>query len=58
MRFVRSEVASMIAAALVGTPALARAQANTPELYPAVLDKFPEFGPARQNLAKVQKSGD
>lgn len=48
----------MIAAALVGTPALARAQANTPELYPAVLDKFPEFGPARQNLAKVQKSGD
>lgn len=28
------------------------------ELYRAVLDKFPEFGPARQNLARVKKSGD
>jgi TolB-like protein len=28
------------------------------ELYRAVLQKFPDFGPARQNLAKVQKSGD
>jgi TolB-like protein len=28
------------------------------ELYRAVLDKFPDFGPAKQNLAKVQKSGD
>ena len=28
------------------------------ELYRAVLDKFPDFGPARQNLAKVRKSGD
>ena len=27
------------------------------ELYRAVLEKFPDFGPARQNLAKVQKSG-
>jgi len=27
------------------------------ELYRAVLEKFPEFGPAQQNLAKVQKSG-
>lgn len=27
------------------------------ELYRAVLDKFPDFGPAKQNLAKVQKSG-
>ena len=27
------------------------------ELYRAVLQKFPDFGPARQNLAKVQKSG-
>lgn len=28
------------------------------ELYRAVLDKFPDFGPAKQNLAKVQKSGN
>jgi TolB-like protein len=28
------------------------------ELYRAVLEKFPDFGPAKQNLAKVQKSGD
>lgn len=28
------------------------------ELYRAVLQKFPDFGPAQQNLAKVQKSGD
>ena len=28
------------------------------ELYRAVLQRFPDFGPARQNLAKVQKSGD
>ena len=28
------------------------------ELYRAVLQKFPDFGPARQNLAKVQSSGD
>lgn len=28
------------------------------ELYRAVIDKFPDFGPARQNLAKVRKSGD
>jgi TolB-like protein len=28
------------------------------ELYRAVLQKFPDFGPARQNLAKVQGSGD
>jgi TolB-like protein len=27
------------------------------ELYRAVLQKFPDFGPAQQNLAKVQKSG-
>jgi len=27
------------------------------ELYRAVLEKFPDFGPARQNLAKVQTSG-
>ena len=27
------------------------------ELYRAVLEKFPEFGPAKQNLARVQKSG-
>jgi TolB-like protein len=27
------------------------------ELYRAVLEKFPDFGPAQQNLAKVQKSG-
>jgi TolB-like protein len=27
------------------------------ELYRAVLDKFPDFGPAKQNLAKVQKPG-
>jgi hypothetical protein len=27
------------------------------ELYRAVLQKFPDFGPARQNLAKVQRSG-
>jgi TolB-like protein len=27
------------------------------ELYRAVLAKFPDFGPAQQNLAKVQKSG-
>ena len=28
------------------------------ELYRAVLQKFPDFGPAQQNLAKVQSSGD
>lgn len=28
------------------------------ELYRAVLQKFPDFGPAQQNLAKVQGSGD
>lgn len=28
------------------------------ELYRAVLEKFPDFGPAQQKLAKVQKSGD
>lgn len=28
------------------------------ELYRAVTDRFPEFGPARQNLARVQESGD
>jgi hypothetical protein len=28
------------------------------ELYRAVLDRFPDFGPAKQNLAKVQNSGD
>lgn len=28
------------------------------ELYRAVLEKFPEFGPAKQNLSKVQKSGN
>lgn len=28
------------------------------ELYRAVLQRFPDFGPAQQNLAKVQKSGD
>ncbi|HZI42158.1 MAG TPA: CsgG/HfaB family protein [Gemmatimonadaceae bacterium] len=27
------------------------------ELYRAVLQRFPDFGPAQQNLAKVQKSG-
>ena len=27
------------------------------ELYRAVLQKFPDFGPAQQNLAKVQSSG-
>lgn len=27
------------------------------ELYRAVLEKFPDFGPAQQNLAKVQKTG-
>ena len=27
------------------------------ELYRAVLERFPDFGPARANLAKVQKSG-
>jgi TolB-like protein len=27
------------------------------ELYQAVLQKFPDFGPAKQKLAKVQKSG-
>jgi hypothetical protein len=27
------------------------------ELYRAVLEKFPDFGPAQQNLAKVQKPG-
>jgi len=27
------------------------------ELYRAVLQKFPDFGPAQQNLAKVQKTG-
>jgi TolB-like protein len=27
------------------------------ELYRAVLQRFPDFGPARANLAKVQKSG-
>ena len=27
------------------------------ELYRAVLERFPDFGPARTNLAKVQKSG-
>jgi TolB-like protein len=28
------------------------------ELYRAVLQKFPDFGPAQQKLAKVQSSGD
>jgi TolB-like protein len=28
------------------------------ELYRAVLQKFPDFGPAQQHLAKVQSSGD
>lgn len=28
------------------------------ELYRAVLQKFPDFGPAQRNLAKVQSSGD
>lgn len=27
------------------------------ELYRAVLQKFPDFGPARQNLARVEKAG-
>ena len=32
--------------------------AKAAELYRAVLEKFPDFGPAKSNLAKVQKSGD
>jgi TolB-like protein len=48
--------------ALLYSKALDEQDSGHPEraaaLYRAVLDKFPEFGPARQNLAKVQKSGD
>ena len=33
-------------------------QQKAAELYRAVLQKFPDFGPAQHNLAKVQPSGD
>jgi hypothetical protein len=50
-----------VKAALLYSKALDEQDRGNPrkaaELYRAVLQKFPDFGPAQQNLAKVQQSG-
>jgi TolB-like protein len=50
-----------VKAALLYSKALDEQDSGNPqkaaELYRAVLQKFPDFGPAKQNLAKVQKPG-
>lgn len=72
MRTARSVKAWAIACVLFAAPAVTNVETGSKaldeqdsahpqraaELYRAGLDKAPEFGPARQNLARVQKSGD